>query len=231
MKKIISLLALTFFISSCVSTNTEGPDKMFEGEASGAILGAGAGAVTGFQVGAGAGPGAAVGAGFGALAGGIQGFLKDQTEDNLMQLAVETQEARKRAIAQEILSDHYQRRMEIYPSRDIYPADLFFYGDEVKLRGCSKSIVQEIAYMNRNRMPWSRLQIAVYTKASDKGSKYAEYLSRKRAIEIGDELVDAGIEPRRIETKAVVVDAPLVIDPKDRPGRYNQAVEFFTADR
>jgi hypothetical protein len=231
MKKVFSSVLFLFFITSCTSTNKEGPDKQFEGEIGGAAIGAGAGAITGFHVGAGAGPGAAVGAGFGAVAGGIQGFLRDQTEENLIALANETQAQRKRAIAQEILSDHYKKRMEIHPSRDIYPADLFFEGDEVKLRECSKAIVHELALMNQPRMPWSRIEIAVYVKAADKDSNYAAYISKKRAIEIGDEMVNAGIEPRRIETKAVIVQAPVVVDPDDAPGRYNQAIELVTLDR
>lgn len=231
MKKLVLVALCSISIAACNTENTEGPDKQFQGQVAGAITGAGAGAVTGFQVGAGAGPGAAVGAGFGAVAGGIQGFLRDQTEENLILLANETRGERKRAIAQEILSDHYQRRMENHPSRDIYPADIFFAADQVELRGCSKSIVQELAYMNKNRKPWSRIQVAVYTKASDKTSKYAAYLSQKRAIEIGNELVNSGIEARRIETKAIVTDAPVLVDPQDVVGRYNQAIELVTLDR
>ena len=196
-----------------------------------ALTGDGTGAVTGFQVGAGTGPGAAVGAGFGAVAGGIHGIMRDDLEENLISLANSTREERKRAIAQEILIDHYKRRMEIHPSRDIYPADLFFEGDQVSIRSSSKALVREIARINQSRMPWSRIQVAVYTKAADKSSEYAEYLSRRRAIAFGNELVNSGIESRRVETKAVIVDEPLVIDYEDRRGRYNQAIELVTVDR
>lgn len=231
MRKLLSSICLFCLLTACHSSNVEGPDKRFEGQMQGAITGAGAGAVTGFQVGAGAGPGAAVGAGFGAVAGGIRGFIRDNTEENLLRLANETEEQRKRVIAQEILSDHYQRRLQNHPSRDIYPADLFFQGDEVVIRPCSAAIVQELARINKNRMPWSRLQVAVYTKAKDKGSKYAEYLSQRRAIALGNELVNAGLESRRVETKAVIVSAPVLIDPEDDPTRYSQAVELITLDR
>lgn len=230
MKKVVVLFTITALIG-CVSEKTAGPDKQFSGELGGALTGAGAGAVTGFQIGAGTGPGAAVGAGFGAVAGGIHGMLRDQTEENMVRLANATREERGRAIAQEILADHYRRRLEIHPGRDIYPADLFFQGDEVTIRPCSRMIVKELAKLNRDRMAWSRLQIAVYTKARDKDSQYASYLSRRRAIELGNELVNSGIESRRIETKAVVVDEPILIDPEDDPTRYSQAVELITVDR
>ena len=223
-------VAVLLSVVGCVGP-TPGPDKQFEGTFEGAATGAGAGAVTGFQVGAGAGPGALVGAGFGAVAGGIHGFVRDRTEENLLELSMETDKERQRAIAHEIISDQYKRRMELHPTRDIYPADIFFFGDQVRLRGCSKAIVEEIVYLNKTRMPWSRFQIAVYTKSADNKSAYAYHLSEERAKALGNMMVTAGIEPRRIETKAVIVDAPILIDPADDPGRYNQAVEFIPVDR
>ena len=155
------VLALCLVCSGCVGPS-EGPDKQFEGELSGAALGAGAGAVTGFQVGAGTGPGALVGAGFGAAAGAIQGFIRDQTEEDLLALAAETDAARQQSIAHEILSEHYKRRIDLHPTRDIYPADHFFYADSVKLRRCAQPLIREIARMNKQRFAWSRVQVVVY---------------------------------------------------------------------
>jgi len=226
---ILNLLS-SFLLLGCVGPSP-GPDKQFEGEVTGAATGAGAGAVTGLQVGAGTGPGALVGAGLGAVAGGIQGAVQDTTEENLIALSQATSVERQRAIAHEILTDQYKRRLELHPTRDIYPADIFFYGDEVRIRPCAMAIINEIAAMNKQRMPWSRLQVAVYTKTVDKNSDYAQHLSQRRSRELGNKLVKAGIEPRRIETKAVVVDAPILIDPSDNPGRYNQAIELTPIDR
>jgi len=39
------------------------------------------------------------------------------------------------------------------------------------------------------------------------------------------------VEPRRLETRAVVVDAPVLIDPNDNPTRYNQAIEIIPVDK
>lgn len=221
---------LLIFLVGCVGT-APGPDKQFEGTLKGAASGAGAGAVTGFQVSAGAGPGALVGAGFGAVAGGIQGAIRDNTEESLISLAQETSRERRRSIAHEIIADQYNRRLALHPTRDIYPADLFFLGDEVKLRTCAKPLIEEIARLNKQRLPWSKLQIAVYTKASDKNSEYARHLSEGRSRAFGDLLVKSGLEPRRIETKPMIVAAPILIDPQDDPGRYNQAIEIIPLDR
>lgn len=217
-------------LSACAPAQP-GPDKQGEGMLQGAVLGAGAGAVTGFQVGAGTGPGAAVGAGFGAVAGSIQGFVRDRTEDSLMALSAETREERRRAIVHEILADQYARRMELHPTREIYPADIFFAGDESRLRKCAVPLVRELANMNRERMPWSRLQIVAYSKSKDTDSVYAGYLAERRAEAIINHFIKAGIEPRRLEAKALIIDAPLLIDPDDYPGRYNQAIEIVPLDR
>lgn len=226
MKRII----LVVLLAGCAGP-TRGPDKQFEGSVLGAATGAGAGAVTGFQVGAPTGAGAAVGAGFGALVGGIKGFTQDQIEETLMDLAVETSEERKQAVAQEVLSDHYARRLELHPTRDIFPADIFFEADEVRLRPGADPIVKELARMNRERVPWSRIVVAAYVKSAEDNSEHAENLARSRAKEIIDGLVHNGLEPRRLVGRAVVVPAPVLLDPNDDPLRYSQAIELIALDR
>jgi len=229
-KIIISLLLNVLFLTGCTKP-TPGPDKVFAGEAQGAILGAGAGAVTGFQVGAGTGPGAVVGAGVGAVAGAVQGYMEDSAEEQALKIAKQLKTERRQAVVHEILNDNYKRRLEIHPSRDIYPADLFFVGDESKLCPTGASVVKELAKLNKYRLPWSRLVVASYVKSSDQNSEFSRLLAEKRAKAIGDTLVRNGIEPRRIEARAVVVDAPILIDPLDHPARYSQAIELIPLDR
>ena len=209
----------------------EGPDKQFAGTMQGAATGAGAGAVTGFQVGAGTGPGALVGAGLGAVAGGIQGIVQDKNEEDLLKLSAGTRKEREKAYVQEVLSEHYKRRLELFPTRDIYPADLFFNGDEAKLKSSAIPLVKEIAQLNKKRLAWSRLAVVSYAKASSPESTFAQKLCERRSREIGDYLVLGGIEPRRIETRVVIMDSPLVLDPTDRPTRYSQAIEIIPLDR
>lgn len=216
---------------SAASAPVPGPDKQFSSGMQGALTGAGAGAVTGFQVAAGTGPGALVGAGFGAIAGGIQGAGEDKAEEEMMKLSAGTRFQRERAHVQEILSEHYKRRLELHPTRDIFPADLFFNGDSLSLSRQGQALVREIAYLNEKRLPWSRIVVATYVKSAEGQNDYAETLAKKRAIQIGDMLIKNGIEPRRIETRPTIMPAPVLIDPLDKPGRYNQAIEFIAMDR
>lgn len=210
---------------------TPGPDKQFAGELRGAVTGAGAGAVTGFQLGAGSGPGALVGAGLGAVAGGISGAMTDATEEASLALSRNVRVERERATVHEVLQDHYVRRMELHPSRDIYPADLFFNGDAERLCPSAVPIVKEIARLTKHRMPWSRFVVASYVRSGKEPSAYAKHLAEARAKEIADALIKYGVEPRRVLARGVVVDAPLVKDPYDHPDRYSQAIEFLPSDR
>ncbi|MCB0345748.1 MAG: hypothetical protein KDD66_11570 [Bdellovibrionales bacterium] len=207
-----------------------GPDKQAAGTIYGAMLGAGAGAVYGAQVSAGAGPGAAVGAGFGAIYGMAAGIGIDALEEDQLRRDEELVEARERSWVQSILAEHYERRLELHPNRDIFPADLFFVGDEVRLRPDAKVLVQEIARLQKRRLPWSRLVIASYVTARDEDSDYAAFLNRNRADEIATEFVRAGIEPRRIKTRSMTIPEPILIDPHDSPQRYRQAIEIIPVD-
>ena len=222
--------ALALFCA-CSEGPATGPDKQFEGSLSGAASGAGAGAVTGFQLGAGAGPGAAVGAGFGALAGGIQGFMGDQQDEAVMKTDEELEREHERAWAQQVLSVHYQKRSELFPTRDIFPSDLFFTSDQAELNHQGRVLAREIAELQKKRLPWSTLVIASYVRATSPESSFAKYLAEKRAREISDEMVRAGLEPRRLKGRAVIISEPLVLDPSDRPDRYNQAIEIIPLDR
>ncbi len=219
-------------VSGCASNRpVEGPDKMLVGEAVGALQGAGAGAVTGAQLTAGAGPGAAVGAGLGAVVGAIHGAVVDANEDVAMRTEQQIKDQQARAAAQEILAEHYKRRIALHPSRDIFPADLFFDGDDVSVCQSGLAVIKELALMNEQRLPYSSLVVAVYSKGASPESPYPRHLTEERAKEFANQLIHAGMEPRRVQTRAVVVDAPVVIDPLDNPTRYNQAIEIIAIDR
>lgn len=228
--KLLWICSLIFVVSACSTEPVPGPDKQYGEGMMGAVSGAGAGAVTGFQLSSATGPGAAVGAGLGAIAGGISGALKDAEEEDLLATAAHLKHEREIAVAHELLQDHYRRRMELHPSRDIFPAEYFFDSDGVTLKCSAKPLVRELVALNKRRFPWSRLVIATYVKANDPKSEYAQHLAERRARELGDQFVKAGIEPRRIETRAVVMSEPLVLDPLDIPDRYSQAVELIPVD-
>ena len=240
----VLLSACAVFCTSCAGP-VYGPDKQFAGTMSGAVTGAGAGMVTGFQVGAGTGPGAAIGAGLGAVLGGVQGAIQDDIEEEIMESASDSERARATVVAHEALADHYQRRAQVHPGRDIFPADQFFTGDESRLSLAGKYLVDEIAELNRNRVPYSRLVIRSYVKSAslvseadstsitgtDIANSYAEALASRRASAIVNRMAKAGIEPRRLVAEGMLIPAPLVLDPVDDPFRYNQAIEILPVDR
>lgn len=227
----IFLILLSSIITACSPRVTHGGDKAGSSEVTGALMGAGAGAITGFQVSAGSGPGAAVGAGFGAVAGSIQGIMNDQEEERRLRIKAETEKELERAKVHAILEEHLKKRIALHPSRDIYPADLFFCGDSSTLCKKGQAVIEEIARLNSKRMPWSRLVVASYVKNNSLESEYGKGLAERRARQIGDHLVRSGVEPRRLVVQGIVVNAPVLIDPDDYPNRYNQAVEFTLLDK
>ena len=230
--RVAAAVALGFTAGGCHTQPVEGPDKMFAGTGIGALEGAGAGAITGAQFTAATGPGAAIGAGFGAVMGGIHGAMRDELEDTQMRIGRRTAAEKRRIIAQETLTTHYQRRMEMHPTRDIYPADIFFRGDSSKMCPSGVGIVREMAALNRFRLPYSRLVVVAYAKSTGiEETTYVQHLTDRRSREFVNQLVKAGVEPRRLETRSVIVDAPVLLDPKDDPTRYNQAIEIIPIDR
>ena len=166
-----TIFFLLIFLSGCYHELISGPDKRFLSMSSGALSGAGAGAITGFHLSSATGPGAFIGAGFGAVAGSLHGFVQDIHEDMLLKLKAETKREMMIAQAHEILADHYKRRMELHPTRDIFSADLFFEADHVDLRKDACTLLSEIARLNKDRYAWSRLVVAVYIKAKNEGKE------------------------------------------------------------
>lgn len=228
-RQIARILGAALILSAC--TPAPGPDKQGGGTLAGAAVGAGAGAVTGFQVAAGSGPGALVGAGLGAIAGGVQGAISDEIETEDVAVARSIAREREQAYAQMVLAQHYERRRDLFPTRDIFPADVFFDGDGVAVRPGAAEVVRQLAQMNRDRLSWSRLVVAAYVKSKDPESTYARHLAEERAKAIANLLVRDGIEARRVMARAVIISEPLVIDPDDDIQRYNQAIELIPLDR
>ncbi len=234
-KLLMTLFVLIFTVlplTSCSLYSSEtipGPDKSATGTVLGALTGAGAGAITGTQVAAATGPGAWIGAGFGAVYGLLQGLGLDIIEEDELAKEAEIAKLREKAWAQGILTEHYQRRVAMHPDRDIFPADLFFSEDKSNLKPEAYALVSEIAGMQKNRKPWSRILVAVYNRAPE-SSEYSNFLSNKRARSVAQQMIRSGLEPRRILCKGVAIDAPVLIDPEDKHDRYSQAVEIIALD-
>lgn len=208
-----------------------GPDKPYISSAQGAAGGAVSGALTGAQVSAGTGPGAIVGAGLGAAFGAISGIAAEQIDEAALKQQKETEEERSRAIAQAIIQESLERQVEIHPSREIYPADVFFGGDGFVLTEQGQAVVKELARLNKNRLAYSRLGVTAYVMSKDGSeSSYSQELGARRAEAFTNAMVRAGLEPRRIVPRVVIVDQPLVRDPLDDRRRFNQAIELSPLD-
>ena len=229
--KLLPLLPVLFALGCASNEPKLGPDKQGRGMVMGALVGAGTGAVTGAQVSSATGPGAAVGAGLGAIAGGIRGLSQDAIEEDLMQLNSQARDEAERARAHSIILEHYKKRLELHPARDIYPADIFFDGDLFEIKPDANFLVEEIIRLNLYRYPWSRFVITSYVRSADPESEYAKDLAKRRADSLGNVFVKAGMNPRRIEARAVVMPAPILIDPYDDKDRYSEAIEFIPIDR
>lgn len=231
MPLVVIFICLLF--SACTPFSSEplpGPDKQASGTLLGAAVGAGAGAVTGAQVAAATGPGAWIGAGFGAVYGMLKGIGLDIIEEEQLAQEAELELLKERAWAQAVLSEHYARKTQMHPDRDIFPADWFFESDKCELKYEAYALVDEIAKLQEVRKPWSRIVVAVYNKAP-KSSEYSEHLATKRAKAVAVQMVRGGIEPRRLLAKGISISQPVLIDPEDRDDRYNQAVEIIALDK
>lgn len=228
----------------CANRPIPGPDRQGAGVLQGAASGALTGASIGVQAGAAAGPAGALGAGLGAIAGAIQGASLDAVEDRQIKLSRMLQAEEDRSRIQQILTKHFGDRARLHPGRDLFAADIFFKGDESRLSDTGQHLIDEIAKLNKERMPWSRLVVASYVKGEvpDKKSdepeggrqsrdSWALKLAERRAEQIVNRLIKGGLEPRRLLARGVIVDAPVLIEPESLPGRYNQALEFIMVDR
>jgi len=229
------LLVLSLcLLSSCTFFRADpvpGPDKQAVGTITGGMLGAGTGAIAAHSLTGAAGPeGALIGLGLGSIYGMITGLSHDLIEEDQINRLGQERVLKERAWAQDLLAQHYQRRMELHPSRDIFPADWFFDGDSHRLKPEGEVLVEQIARLTKNRMPWARLVIASYSLSKDQDSKYSGFINKRRAQSIARGFVTGGVEPRRLFTKSVTLPTPVLVDPHDDPFRYHQAIEIIPLD-
>lgn len=207
-----------------------GPDKQAVGTYGGAALGAVSGGVIEKQLYGSITQGSFIGAAFGAIYGLFSGLGVDLLEEDALRRFDELRKAREMAWVQEVLAEHYARRLELHPNRDIFPADWFFETDHSELRPEAVVLAQEVGKLAQRRAPWSRIVITAYVTTPSHDSTYAQYLSKKRAQEIALQFIRAGVEPRRVLTESLTIDQPILIDPEDHPDRYRQAIEIVAVD-
>lgn len=226
-------LFLALFFSGCSNLSGElipGPDKQAVGTIYGAAVGAGSGAVIGNNLTAATGPGALIGAGAGAVIGMLKGIGVDFLEEDDIRRKREQKILTETSWAQGVLAEHYERRLELHPNRDIFPADVFFESDSVEVRDESRLLLWHLAKLTKNRMPWSRIIVTAYATTSQPGNTYSQFLTEERAKEIATYLVRGGLQAKRVSYRAVTLQNPILIDPDDSASRYRQAIEIIPLD-
>jgi len=229
----LAALSLAFIIiglSACAGGPVPGPDKQAAGTISGAAIGAGSGAIWGAQVAAATGPAALAGAGLGAVFGALNGLGIDILEEDQLYQGARQAYLEEVSWAQSTLASHYKRRVNLHPGRDIFPADWFFEGDSTDLRKEAIFLLREVAQMTQGRAPESRIVVASYSVTKDPGSSYAKYLNKERSTAIAKTLIKHGVSSRRVFTRSVPMEGPLLLDPNDDPSRYRQAIEIIPLD-
>ena len=227
---LFAIVVLNLIACADYSKPIPGRDKQGAGLISGAIMGAGSGMLTTGHLLASSGPGAFIGMGFGALWGSVYGLGLDVLEEEDFLILDQIAETDLEVAAQYEILEHFELKNDLHPGRDIFPADVFFKNGDTKISNTGDAVAQLFSTILSKRSPSSRIEIIVYQVSKDKASSYASYLGKKRSLEIGNSLVRAGIEPRRIVFKSITIDQPLVLDPFDAPERYYQAVEFALMD-
>ncbi len=226
---LISIACILF--SSCADQGPiKGPDKQGYGLVSGALVGAASGAITGAQFTAVSGPGAWIGAGFGAIWGSLQGLGLDILEEEDLKLFEILAEREDDVWAQYAFLGHLELKKELYPNRDIFPADNFFNSDSAHLSAEGIILAKYMAQNVFNRSTFSRIQVTTYIQTKDSNSAFTRHITKKRAQALALAFAQCGIEPRRVVIQTVAIGAPLVDDRYDSFHRYSQAIEFSLLD-
>jgi hypothetical protein len=229
------MIRYTYFLSylllaSCVAGPQAGPDKQGYGLVSGALIGGASGVITGAQLGVATGPGAFIGAGLGGLWGSLKGLGLDILEEEDLRLLETLSENEDDVWAQYAFLEHLERKNDLFPSRDIFPADSFFKGDTVDLSQEGEILTKYLARKVFCQNSHSRIQITTYIQTKDSASPFTKHITKKRSEALALALSLNGIEPRRVVIQTVSISSPLVDDKYDSYHRYSQAVEFALVD-
>ncbi len=229
--RICSILFLSLLTSSRAHQGPKaGPDKQGFGLFTGALFGAASGAVTGAQFSSATGPGAWIGAGFGAIWGSLHGLGLDFLEEEDLRLFEILAEREDDVWAQYAFLEHLELKKDLFPNRDIFPADNFFQGDGVTLSEEGRILSKYLAKNIFNKQSFSRIQVTSYIQTRDPLAPFTNHITKKRAQAIALEFAQNGIEPRRVVLQTVTLGSPLVDDKYDSFHRYSQAIEFSLLD-
>lgn len=224
MCRIISLVLIVVFTSSCARqiSNAE------KGALAGATIGAGSGAIIGSQTGH-AGPGIAIGAGLGAITGAVLGNTIDATEN-------ENRALEDRITQNQALLDENKRLIEELRSRGadvrgtergvvINLPDILFEFDRANLTPEAKRTISEISEVIKNVKNRS---LAVEGHTDSVGSViYNKQLSERRAGGVASELQYRGVPRRQMTVRGYGEGSPIATNNSEMGRARNRRVEII----
>ncbi|HEY0592084.1 MAG TPA: OmpA family protein, partial [Thermoanaerobaculia bacterium] len=205
MKKVVAALLLALLAAGCISASD--PKKNTKQKAgTGAVIGAIAGAIIGNQSGNSA-TGAVIGAIAGAAVGGAVGKRMDEQEREL----------------QQIEGVEVTRTAENELNVTVDEAILFDY-DSYDLRPDARETLSELASVF-SRYPETRLRVEGHTDSTGSES-YNQLLSEKRAESVASDLMQRGVDARRIEMRGYGKTRPVADNSTPEGRQLNRRVEI-----
>jgi outer membrane protein OmpA-like peptidoglycan-associated protein len=219
----LARIALVFLVSLALTTGCESTEgamgsKTTKGAVLGGLLGAGTGALIGSQTGN-TGAGAAIGAGVGALAGGLIGHQLQKQENELKRIEAESYRR-----DQELQDMVVRRNAETQGLVVSLAGDFLFDTDSATLKPGAYRQLNKIANVLKSD-PSTRIVVNGHT--DNRGSEaYNMRLSQRRAESVRNALVQAGVEPSRIEAVGYGESQPLVSENTSGAWQQNRRVEI-----
>jgi outer membrane protein OmpA-like peptidoglycan-associated protein len=209
MKKVFVLAILSaLLVTSCATTG----DHTTEGAVVGTATGAGLGAALGYAIG-GTGHSAAIGAAAGAVAGGLTGAAlgnyMDQQEEDL-----------RRTVGNSEYTTVRRERETIYLS---FRSDVLFDSGSARLRSGAYAELDRVAQVLHN-YPETRIIVEGHTDAVG-GYGYNMELSQRRAEVVADDLIQQGVNPRRVETYGYGPTRPVASNNSNYGRQMNRRVD------
>ena len=145
------------------------------------------------------------------------------TELKAQQVVLETQmaAAQSRKQALQVAINDVEQRQTLTLVKD----DVLFGFDEAKLKDAAENRLQQLTeYLKKN--PTAKVMVEGHTDAIGT-AEYNMKLSAERAEAVAKALVEAGIDPERIQLQAYGEQAPIATNDTERGRHYNRRAEII----
>ncbi len=212
----VMLLSVTIVSAGCQEGQGFPGGTTGKGAVLGGLLGAGTGAIIGSQTGN-VGAGTAIGAGIGALAGGAIGYAMSRQEKQLKR--IEAESYRRDQELQDMIVRRNAQTQGLVVS---LAGDFLFDTDSSTLKPGAYEKLNKIAgVINEDQST----TVIVKGHTDDRGSEsYNMQLSQRRADAVKNALVQAGVNPARIQAMGYGESQPLVSENTPAAWQQNRRV-------